>query len=421
MTAELHSLLTNRASVSAGKIAVLDMEGIKNRLGPKWDRLSGLVQAFFEAAIKRSMKPGDVFFEVSGLAYVIVYRDLSLAEAQLKCAALAQEVCAHLFGEEGLDMAVRSVVGQVDRQMLLNYKSLESAIDDSLERYGGEKIVSLADLHKGAEIPTTQSGIEISFSRQRHTPLRCSIEQLSFAYRPIWDCTTNVILTYLCQPIPPGSLGRALGTSAGFCMVSSGDEHRALFDQAVLLHCAQYLETLRRSGARLLLAVPLHFTTLARSRAWAQFNDAYRSIPQEILRDMVFVVTELEGVPNIRLVQELPKLIGARYLFCVIERDGATAVRGAGVGIHALGFDLPKTPPDETEMLGHIKSLAADARQNGYESFALGVGSTSRALNAMAAGVRYLEGSAIHPMVSDPRYAFVHELEDLYFQRTASS
>jgi hypothetical protein len=416
MTAELRPLLTDRPSVSAGKMAVLGLDGIKARLGSRWDRLSGLVRAFFEAAIKRSMAPGDTCFPVDGLAYVIVYRDLSLAETQAKCAALAQEVCAHLFGEEGLEVGVRSVVGQIDRQLLLKYKNLEAGIEAALEKYGTETIVSLPDSKPSPEASNAKLTLEVGFSQYPRTRLRCSAEQLSFAYRPIWDCTTNVILTYLCQPIPPGSLGRALVGSGGFCTVCSGDDDRVLFDQTILSHCAQYLRELRRSGARLLLALPLHFSTLGRSRAWTQFNNTYLSLEREVLRDIVFVVTELEGVPNIRIVQELPKLAGVRYLFCVIERDGVTAVRGAG-GIHALGCELPKKPPNEMEMLGQVKSLVFDARQNGYESFALGVTSTSRALNAMAAGVRYLEGPAIHAMVSDPRHAFVHELEDLYRKR----
>jgi hypothetical protein len=119
-------------------------------------------------------------------------------------------------------------------------------------------------------------------------------------------------------------------------------------------------------------------------------------------------------------VQELPKLAGARYWFCVIERDGATAVRGAGAGIHALGCELQKNPPNEMEMLGHAKLLASDARRNGYDLFALGATSTSRALDARASGVRYWEGSAMHSMVSDPQHAFVHELEDLYRKRTVN-
>jgi hypothetical protein len=57
-------------------------------------------------------------------------------------------VWAHLFGEEGLEVGVRGVVGQIDRQMLLKYRNLEAAIEHSLEQYGTETIVSLPECRK---------------------------------------------------------------------------------------------------------------------------------------------------------------------------------------------------------------------------------------------------------------------------------
>jgi len=48
------------------------------------------------------------------------------------------------------------------------------------------------------------------------------------------------------------------------------------------------------------------------------------------------------------------------------------------------------------------------------DSFLLGVPATSIALAAVEAGVRYLEGPAIRPAVSDPRHAFAHDVEQLY-------
>jgi hypothetical protein len=81
-----------------------------------------------------------------------------------------------------------------------------------------------------------------------------------------------------------------------------------------------------------------------------------------------------------------------RHLFCVTEPDNAVAARFAYVKAHAVGMEMPRSRGREKHVLEAIKSVAADARKNGHESFALGVTNTSRAVNAMAAGVRYLEG-----------------------------
>jgi hypothetical protein len=162
----------------------------------------------------------------------------------------------------------------------------------------------------------------------------------------------------------------------------------------------------------------VHFSTLSRPRAWKIFNDVYSQVPAALLRELVLVIFGLEGVPNVRVVQETSKLSAVRHLFCVTEPDNAVAARFAYVKTHAVGVELPRTRGRERHVLESVKSVAADARKNGHESFALGVTNTSRAVNAMAAGVRYLEGPAIHPVVADPRCAFIHELEDLYVSKT---
>ena len=124
--------------------------------------------------------------------------------------------------------------------------------------------------------------------------------------------------------------------------------------------------------------------------------------------------SSLDGVPNERLVQELAKVASARHLFCVMEPDSTVAARFASTSAHAVGMELPRSRGRAKRVLESVKTLAAATRKNGHESFVLGVTSTSHAVNAMGAGVRYLEGPAIHPMVADPRCAFMHELEDLY-------
>ena len=43
------------------------------------------------------MRPGDTFYKVDELAYVVLLRDLSLAAARIKCIAVAGDVCRRLF------------------------------------------------------------------------------------------------------------------------------------------------------------------------------------------------------------------------------------------------------------------------------------------------------------------------------------
>jgi hypothetical protein len=437
VNAEIRSIIADGRLVSAAKVAVLNLDALKTFLGPKWGKLESLVCAFFEASIKQTLKPGDAFLKAGDLGYILIYRELSLEEAQRKCAALSRDVCRRLFGEEGIELAVRNVVGRVDSGLLKTYQNvaqnMTAAIDQSLELHGKETLI-FADRgepfprfggeqppqYRGEHLPQfdTAASLRLKFSQHQDRSFACSESQLSFAYRPIWDCQSRMILTYLCQPIPAEGIDTPLLNTSGFCTVSTGDVDCALLDRIILAHCATRIDALRQSRVQLLLGVPVHFSTLSRPRTWKIFNDVYSQVPAALLRELVFVIFGLEGVPNVRVVQETAKLSAVRHLFCVTEPDNAVAARFAYVKAHAVGVELPRTRGRERHVLESVKSVAADARKNGHESFALGVTNTSRAVNAMAAGVRYLEGPAIHPVVADPRCAFIHELEDLYVSKT---
>lgn len=401
--------------VSAAKVAILNIEAIKTVLGNRWEKLEPLVGAFFEAAIQSSFKPGDAYFKTGDLGYIVIYRDLSIEQMQAKCADLSRDVSRRLFGEEGIEVAVRNVVGPIDRGLLKAYQHMAMAIDRSLELHGDETVV-FASEDISADAAATR--LEFNFTQHQERRFHCSESNLSFAYRPIWDCSSRVILTYLCQPIPPGGVDSAVLRTTGFGSVSTGDADCALLDRTILAHCVKRIEKLHHDSVHLMLGVPLHFSTLSRARPWGMFNDVYRHIPPDILREIVFVVFGLDGVPNNELVQQLGKLSNARHLFCVTEPDNTVAGRFADVRAHAVGMEFPRTHEREKSVLDSVKSLAGDARANGHKSFVLGVTNTSRAVNAMAAGVRYLEGPAIHPVVADPRCVLMHDLEDLYVSKT---
>src|ERR1700722_14340367 len=99
--------------VSAAKLHVLQLEPIRERLGPRWPRLSTLVHKLFEKSFSRAQGPRDHFMLVGELSYVATFHGLSPDEAALACAAVAKEVCELLFGEDSEQIVVRSIIGTV--------------------------------------------------------------------------------------------------------------------------------------------------------------------------------------------------------------------------------------------------------------------------------------------------------------------
>lgn len=395
---------------SAGKIHLLDLGALKERLGPKWERMAKHVQMFFEAAIRRALKPGDTFCRFEELNYLVMFRELTAEEAELKCAAISEEVCRRLFGENGEQVSFRNLVAHVGLTTVPSGAEQNAALNTLLEQKGKEVVIT-----SGRDASSPAPRAERTFRLMSGgAPLgRRSIApgEMSFIYRPIWDSVNDVVLTYLCQPTIPNL---SPGSTSGFCTTEEESDQAAL-DLHVLRECLERTSRLRAEGLRVILAVPVHFMTVARPRSWRVYADAFRHVPQEVARDLAFIVFGIDhGVPHIRLAQELPKLSRKAFrVLCAIDRSQGANARFAKTGAHGVGTAL-EDGEDELQSAARIKEVAKEMQAAAIESFVLGLRSTSLTLISISSGMRYLEGPVVRPAVSDPRHGFAQNVEDLY-------
>src|SRR5437868_6011736 len=100
-------------TVSAAKLHVLGLGPLKDRLGARWDRLSDLVHRLMEKAIRAAQSPADRCIVLDELSYAVTFGNLSLAQANRVCAAIARDVCVHLFGDQIDEVSVRSIVAEI--------------------------------------------------------------------------------------------------------------------------------------------------------------------------------------------------------------------------------------------------------------------------------------------------------------------
>ncbi len=400
-------------SNSAGKLHLLDLIQIKTRLGDKWLRMATHVERFFETAIRRSMGPGDTYSRLDELSYLVLFRALSPEEAEIKCRAISEEICQRLFGEQGMQVSLRNLVASVNIASLPPDIPAQAVLDAHMERVGRATIVSRGN-PDGPVIVAQSLSLRISGDDAFG---RVSTDEIEYFYRPVWDTVKQVVVTYLCQPAPRSSTPP---DASPMCFWTGEAEHdQAALDKLILDELAARTIRLHAEGHRVLIALPVSFATLSRSRLWSAYAETCRRNPKEVLRDLACVVTGIEaGVPHIRLGQELPKLANfARHIFCVAG-DGAVH-RFAGTGVRAVGVSID--PADaEIRSIERLKKLGRETRDAGLDAFVLGLSSTSLAINAMGAGIRYLEGPAIRPAVADPRLAFAQSLEYLYQSKLAA-
>lgn len=403
------------AEVSAGKIHVLGLGPLKERLEGKWEKMEPHVQKFFETAMRRELRPGDTFLRSGEMSYLVTFPGLSQAEAQLKCATIAEEVCRKLFGEDDEDIQLRSLVAQIDERVIEQAAAgSHNLLDEFLERNGVEAIVSKSELRR-AEEEASRMSFRLSFTHfaQRHENV--SPTEISFIYRPIWDVKKRAIITYLCQPeIMRADAGSIV--PGGFCISIESETNQTELDILILKECVSRVEKLAVAGFRVLVAVPIHFNSLARPRLWEMYQAFYRKVSLESSRSLAFVVHGFEdGVPNIRLVQELPKLPKERHrLFCVLNSFDRAGVQFSNTGVHAIGFVMDSKFGSEKSAIDTVKSMSRAAQKLGADCFVLGVESKSLVLNGIEAGLRYFEGPVVQTTVEDPRHGLAYILENLY-------
>jgi hypothetical protein len=353
------------------------------------------------------MGPGDTFYSSDELSYLVLFRDLSIAEVQLKCAVIVEEVCHKLFGDQEEEISVRSLVGVSD-VVDLDDANARFRLNGALEQDGRETLFSSEPRPPRPAAETLR--VEMVIPRQ---PLHSvNLDKPSFVYRPLWDTERKAVLTYLCQ-IMPDSLRMDASLSVPFSAESK--DGQVLLDELCLRECLRRAKNLRDAGLRVLFAAPLHFSTLCRPRLWSRYLSSCKSNSSELFKDMAFLAYGFEsGVPHVRLAQELPKLTQLTpHVFCLADQGEGAGMRFRNTGAHAVGITLePGTP--EKAWIEKSAALARDARLGGLEMFILGAKARSAAVNAIGCGARYLEGAAVRLPVANPKNGYFKDISDLF-------
>ena len=277
-------------------------------------------------------------------------------------------------------------------------EGMPAGLDELLESKGKETII-LATASKDQKAAPEPDAAEPE------------ADDASYFYRPIWDASKNVVVTYLCQS-DDDKYATLIGSGRE---QTAPQDHQAGIDSKVLRECAARALQLHRGGLGVLFGVSVALDTLSHARLWMSYSRELQTIAPAVSRDFAFFVTGIDsGVPNIRLAQELPKLTRLSHqIFCVIDDRGYVGTRFSRTGAHAIGIQL-SAGESRSAAMGRIVELARQASEAGLAAFVLGVPSTSIMLHALGQGIRYLEGPVIRPAITDPRHAFAQSLEYVY-------
>src|SRR4051812_39384208 len=94
-----------RSAIPAGRLHLVGLDDVREKLGPSWPAAAQKVQAIAEATIARRLLPGDVFEPYDDASYVVLFASLGRVEAEFKCRAIRNEITRQLLGSEWTDLS----------------------------------------------------------------------------------------------------------------------------------------------------------------------------------------------------------------------------------------------------------------------------------------------------------------------------
>jgi hypothetical protein len=382
----------------AAKLQVLGLAPLKCRLGPRWEKLSGLVHKLFEAAIGRVQGPYDHFIAVDELSYVVTFGHLSMAETDVACVAIAKEVCNMLFGNQIDEISVRSLVAEICVPVEPDKAQWGKQIEAMLEESGTETVVTQS-AHAGSREPV----ISISGQVQKPAlPAMQAIEQarasteglgLKLALFPVWELRKNTSSALFLYPW--SSAGR---TPVSGRRALEGMNAPAIADiEITLLNAAAACALrIREAGKICAIGVGVSYATLAAFHTRIRYVTALQKIRVPSSSPIMLKIEQIPAGTPVARIAELVAMIRFPNLRLILEFQTLATMPELDILVGAAGYGgaMPANADADLAVFLAEKLVQRAGTQKGF-AFIERLDSVLHASAAYSAGVRFGTGTAL--------------------------
>lgn len=370
-----------RPAPDAARLHVFRLEPIKARMGEKWEKLSLLVHKLFERTLQQAQAPHDHFLRVDELSYVVSFNRLSLEEASLACAAIAQEVCELLFGEgHGVEVS-----------------ALASAVPPNLLQAGPYAQVIAGLLDRDAASSAPRAAAPSSDAAWHDGPWISFAHDLAakggwkMGFFPVWDLMRR----------RSASLFAALHGAGGQPLVTrrllQADPARAVETEIALLNAASAYAH-RLHGARQVCAVGagVSHETLSGFHSRIRYIGALKAAPPPSACPLLIRIEDIpDGTPPGRLA-EIVAMISLPNVRVALEFRNPRSLEEFDVRMGAAGLGATLAPDTTTEI---VTAIAGRLMRRGTEqkcfTFLHGLSTQAQLAAAVAGGIRAGAGTAL--------------------------
>jgi hypothetical protein len=387
-------------SIAGAHFSLVGLGEVREQLGERWPQLAARVHELAEVVIRRHLTRGDVFDAHGEEGYVVLFMQLSEAQAAFKCRVIAKEIAAKLLGA---DWAGQSTDGRVFELPVtaLSAPSFDDALGEAIAR--GTPVISAQASSRVVESVREPAPTDDAPQPLRHGLVPISRDRATASYTPVWDFGVEALLHFRFN-----APGRAVEGEASILS-------HAKTDLATLNQVLFDLSRLTQAGRRLPVICPVHLETLLREGWNAQVVRLLRSAPAPLRKLVTLeIVIDAESKPDwIRSLEGVWGSMSGRPVACLSLAGPRLPSMSSSLVSHVnlmLAEDFSATKSD-IEALG---SFVQQAERVGMTCGVLGLRNRATALAATAAGFRQLSGPAVHSDVASLSQAVRFDLKSLY-------
>lgn len=407
----LRNVLSDRADVISGRLHMIGLEKVKPSFGPRWPQVADKAHELAKLAIERRLNPSDVYTRFGDLSYLLVFGNLGQAEAQVKCALIAREIAEKLLGTQAAAKLMQvSCVSMKEngRLMFEDVGDLDALIREFEARWAEQQ-----KIEKNAR----QIAFQWIAEEDAERSWEALTKQIGYIYRPMWTVRSQAVTTYHCLPTLPGEDGDML---VGYDVIPKEAPSRFIpkLDRLLLHKAAQELMWLRNAEKTLLLAVPVHFDTLARTQSRVAYVNDCHEIPEELRRYLVLELVGVEdGVPAGRLIELTSALsTECRALLIRLPIGFANFDAVGQTHVTACGLAVDGATMTEAALFKEFNRFCEEAERVHKQKYVHGLSSSSLLTAALSAGFGYVDGETVASVAEQPDAAYRLGLEGIFFR-----
>jgi hypothetical protein len=375
--------------VMAGSLELVGLEDLRKALGSKWPSVAERAKDLAELELQMNLGASDIYRSYSETVFLVCFAGLDKAAADRRARHIASRIRASLIAhipEIAEALKVEHFVAKVDRKALL-----EPGIP-----IGDTLMASLKKVRVEADLA----------SREFKASL---IRGAQIAFAPAWHTARRMAAFNKCL-LDTGISGPAL---AHFSLLADKQQLDHALVELDLLLLTRSIEALHKAIAvkrtGMFFLVPVTFRTVSVATNLAKYTRLLAMAPENYRKFLVIEIAAVPAAVSPRRIAELTKAIrpfangvslelalDCRHLQQILEqRPWAVAVNLQNAAA-------------SRETGAQLKTIITAAKFVGVNGLAHGANSLTLAKLCLEAGFTYIDGTAVHPIVREPKRPSAH-------------